>query len=166
MRHEHRLGEITGVGRSASAAKKDALAQAERALTGSYDPVYVTFRGEARLAIRQPGAWMTWSLERRLPLGTWSDVRSREDVERSLRLDLAQATWDGAEDESPIVLDTDDRREFGAWVRWQKRWRFYRDVLLGRGKDGYEAGCIAHDIACGLRRPSEEGIEAYPGDDA
>jgi hypothetical protein len=166
MRHEHRIGELLGVGRTAAASRQDALAQAERALSGSYDPVYVTFRGEARLAIRQPGAWMSWSLERRCPLTTWSDRVTRADVERSLRLELAQATWDGAEEESPILVDKDDQAEFGSWARWQKRWRFYRDALLAQDKDGFEAGCMAHDLASGMCRPADEGIEPYPGDHA
>jgi hypothetical protein len=166
MRHEHGFGDLIGVGRTAAAAKKDALAQAERALTGSYDPVYLQFRGEARLAIRQPGAWMTWSLERGCPTTTWSDRWTRAHVERSLRLDLARATWDGAEEESPIVLDKEDQAELGSWARWQKRWRFYQGALVARGKDVRKAGELAHELAGGMRRPEDEGVEAYPGEHA
>jgi hypothetical protein len=125
-------------------------------------------RRRRRTHSRRPSAPSrgAWSLERRSPVATWSDRLARADVERSLRLELARATWDGAEEESPFILDKEDRAEFASWVRWQKRWRFYRDALVVRGKDGFEAGCIAHDLAGGMRRPSDEGVAPYPGDHA
>jgi hypothetical protein len=101
---------------------------------GSYDPLYLRFRGSTVLIWRDGDEWVYGHIhEKHYPegvhLGGWT---SRDEVERVARRHLAQMGWDGQEETSDIMKDQEDQEEFSRWASVQKqflkRWRILREV--------------------------------------
>ena len=99
---------------------------------GTYEPLYLHFRGNTVLIWRDGNDWVYGHIhEKRYPegvhLGGWT---SRDEVERAARRHLAQMGWDGQEETSDIISDQQDQEEFSRWASIQKQflkqWRILR----------------------------------------
>jgi hypothetical protein len=144
------IGCITGEGKTTASARIDALERAEVALSGRYDPIFVTYRGVEHLAVRTPTGWASWSLVRRQVTVCWPSSMTREQVERAVRLEVAQLAWDGREDGSAVLTDARDAKEFGGWVAFQRAFRRHRAELIAKGHGEREADTLAHNLAQNL----------------
>jgi hypothetical protein len=108
---------------------------------GSYEPLYLRFRGNVVLIWRDGNVWVYGHIhERRYPegvhLGGWT---SRDEVERVARRHLAQMGWDRQEETSDIISDRKDQEEFGRWASTQKRFLRQWSILRGAGWNEQEA---------------------------
>jgi hypothetical protein len=108
---------------------------------GSYDPLYLHFRGNTVLIWRNGNDWVYGHIhEKRYPegvhLGGWT---SRDEVERMARRHLAQMGWDAQEETSDIIRDQQDQEEFSRWASIQKQFLKQWRILRGAGWNEQEA---------------------------
>ena len=108
---------------------------------GSYDPLYLHFRGNTVLIWRDGNDWVYGHIhEKHYPegvhLGGWT---SRDEVERVARRHLAQMGWDGQEETSDIISDQQDQEEFSRWASIQKQFLKQWHILRGAGWNEQEA---------------------------
>ena len=108
---------------------------------GSYDPVYLYFRGNTVLIWRDGNDWVYGhSHEKRNPegvhLGGWI---SRDEVERVARCHLAQMGWDEQEETSEIISNQKDQEEFSRWASIQKQYLKQWRILRRAGWNEQEA---------------------------
>jgi hypothetical protein len=108
---------------------------------GSYDPLYLHFRGNTVLIWRDGNDWVYGHIhEKHYPegvhLGGWT---SRDEVERVARRHLAQMGWDGQEETSDIIRDQQDQEEFSRWASIQKQFLKQWHILRGAGWNEQEA---------------------------
>ena len=108
---------------------------------GSYDPLYLHFRGNVVLIWRDGNDWVYGHIhERRYPegvhLGGWT---SRDEVERVARCHLAQMGWDEQEETSEIISNQQDQEEFSRWASKQRQFLKQWRILRGAGWNEQEA---------------------------
>lgn len=159
MRHEFRIGDIVATARTKKGARDEAFAMAEEALTGSYAPILLEYRGHQKLIVRTPQGWEEWRFGLCYPRHQRDAGLPRTEVERSTRLELAQLAWDGIEETSEILRNPEERQEFARWVQWQRRYRVFRGRLLALGNGERRAGLVAQELASGLAWAGDHGLE-------
>jgi hypothetical protein len=156
---------VEAEGRNLTEAKKAAGKKIEKAMTASYTPEVIAWRGNAVLIYRTPEGWCSANLmadgvlyERDLSGSWWG--RDGEDwaaVVAAVRLHLAQQGWEPADgEEVPEVLRNSPKLhgEYRSWVKFQLR---YRDaVARGMGSND------AHDYAG--RNPARTELWAHEAD--
>ena len=108
---------------------------------GSYEPLYLHFRGNTVLIWRDGNEWVYGHIhEKQYPqgvhLGGWT---SRDEVERAARRHLAQMGWDGQAETSDIISDQQDQGEFSRWASIQKQFLKQWHILRGAGWNEQEA---------------------------
>jgi hypothetical protein len=108
---------------------------------GSYDPLYLCFRGNTVLIWWDGNEWVYGHIhDKQYPqgvhLGGWT---SRVEVERMARRHLAQMGWDGQEETSDIIGDRKDQEEFAQWASIQKQFLRQWHILLRAGWNEQEA---------------------------
>ena len=99
---------------------------------GTYEPLYLHFRGNTVLIWRDGNDWVYGHIhEKHYPegvhLGGWT---SRDEVERAARRHLSQMSWDGQAETSDIISNQQDQEAFSRWASIQKQflkqWRILR----------------------------------------
>lgn len=75
--------------------------------------------------------------------GYIDDFRSFENEITSELMNLAQQTWDGIDDTPPAYLNEDAKRDYEAWIRFQRAYAIAK-----------ESGCspaMCHELACNAK---------------
>jgi hypothetical protein len=130
---------VSGQGRTATEAKRDAGRRIEAALAGSYTPELVCYRGWAILVYREPhSGWCQRVIARPddgLTAGrVWGGnaCSDRAEALRRARVQLAQLGWQETDGIAPpeLLQDNRDRAEFVSWATFQMRHRQVRDQGL------------------------------------
>src|SRR6266567_1496342 len=108
---------------------------------GSYEPLYLHFRGNTVLIWRDGNDWVYGHIhEKQHPegvhLGGWT---SRDEVERVARCHLAQMGWDEQEETSEIISNQQDQEEFSRWASKQRQFLKQWRILRGAGWNEQEA---------------------------
>jgi hypothetical protein len=125
---------MNGQGKNVTEAKRDAGAKIERAMTGSYDPAIVHYRGHAAIVYRSPDVWH-YSLvsdeegfrERLCTTGAFDD---KEVAMQRARYHVAQNAWqlsDGLAVPS-FVTDKSDRMNLESLAKFQIRYARAREL--------------------------------------
>lgn len=131
---------MEGEGRTVKEAKEDAARKIEHALNSSYIPRLISFRGESCLIWRTPRGLNSALLHNGKIEGICMyTTDSTDEIEESVRFQLAQLCWDEKEDSSPILGDL-RAYEFTSWVRFQRRYK----EATAQGKSDHEAFTYAH----------------------
>lgn len=121
---------MDGQGRNVTAAKKDAGAKIQRALSGDYSPILIRAHGEGILIFREPKYGWGYTLIHPDTQGRlWSNgsnYDNQKEAERKARSHLAQIIFahDGP-DGSEVIKNKSDLAEHKGWIKWQrlyKRW--------------------------------------------
>ncbi len=122
---------MDGEGKTLTAARQDAARKAEKAITGTYDPTILQSRGWIILVWRDPHGWRHSILrekeETRCRLSYSSGSDDYDAVFAGALADLAQLSWDGQEEHSPILQGNDfagltkedQRRVLGDFKSWR-----------------------------------------------
>lgn len=118
---------MPGQGKNVTEAKKDAGRKLEQAVSGSYEPAVISFRGQAVLVYRHQFGWdyCTLADERgfRTSLCTGTFQFSKGTALDMARFHLAQMTWLPADgNETPLPLEGPFLREFRNWAEFQLRY--------------------------------------------
>jgi len=127
-----KLGRAEATGHDADTAVKALRQMIERAFHGNYTPFTLIFRGHLGLISRTPEHW-AYSIippqklqeqEGRITR-QWSSslFDTEEEARKALRSHMAQYAWDGEEEQSPLIEDTEDQQQFTHHCRWQKRYK-------------------------------------------
>ena len=104
----------------------------KNAFSGGYTIHIISFRGHLGLIWQLP-EYYAYSIvspkylqeaEGELKyIGSCSLYEKESETQQRLRSHLAQYTWDGEEETSPIIQNQTDQAFFTGWARWQKRYR-------------------------------------------
>ena len=123
---------MEGTGKTLAAAKQDAAAKAEAALTGDYTPEIIAFRGVVALVWREPTGWCSTLLQypgiefrtgRPHCTGSYYDKR-KEAIART-KQHVAQLAWQESDGtESPLLADASpaERSEFRSQAEFKLRY--------------------------------------------
>ncbi len=108
---------------------------------GSYEPLYLRFRGNVVLIWRDGNDWVYGHIHEKqhpegIHLGGWI---FRDEVERVARCHLAQMGWDEQEETSEIISNQQDQEEFSRWASVQKQFLKQWRILRGAGWNEQEA---------------------------
>lgn len=144
---------MDGTGKNVTEAKKDAGEKIKSALSGTYSPEILAWRGYVMLVYREPTGWYSRLIgdpERGMIEGTvyGTNYDSREDAMRSARLNLSQLGWKPQEDDTPppFLTDREGVADFKSWVLFQQRYA----KAKATGLNDHEC----HTYGCGsLGRP-------------
>lgn len=158
---------VAGSGRNVTEAKRDAGRKIEAALSGSYTPVVVSWRGWAALVYREPGGWC------RALIATPDGVRAgavwaspnesaREEAVAMAQAHVADLGWQPSDGFEPPPFLTDPRLvgEFRSKVEFQLRYRAARERGFGDadahsyagrdpGRPELWVGEVRKEVACG-----------------
>ncbi len=150
---------MQGYGLGKAEAKKDAIANIEKAMLGSYTPTLITCRAYTLMLWRDPMGWHSSII--RDESGMRTDVSystgSQDYYEEyaSALLHLAQCSWDGNEEFPPFLQEIALRhpvtqsdgwkllREFASWRRFQMAYKYAKANAIGVNDHEW------HSWACG-----------------
>lgn len=142
---------VEGTGRTVTEAKKDAGAKIEKQLTGTYEPVIVSYRETAYVIYRTPDGYHA------MPIMSGGKIREdhsriscgnydRHDVILAIRQHVSQLEWKPEDGETipellkPIgqLMPDSFRRAQADYLTWVKWWMRYRTAMEA-GKNDNDA---------------------------
>lgn len=126
---------MSGSGATLTAAKKDAGAKIEKAMSGTYTPTVLTHRGYAVLVFREPNGWDHRIIAE--PTGgiregrVWGgcNYRTEEEATRAAKSHLAQLGWEPGDGLTPPAFLT-HKDDIAEYVRQAK---FYARFAAAKG---------------------------------
>ncbi len=148
VRKVARLGVLEANGATVKEAQQALDVMTEAAVTGTYEPIVVTFRSESWIGWREPTGWHSRRVGA-MGCTMYGDTQ-RANVERALRCNAARCEWNSAEESSPVLdhvsVSDEDRVDFARWIRFQRTFAAALPILLAMTDKG-TADSYAHSVA-------------------
>lgn len=150
---------VSGRGATQEEADTACLEKIRARFRGTYEPIYLYYRGCLLLGWRDGDQWkMGYLREETAPVSqTWSDWSTREEIEQEMRFTLAMHEWDEQEEASEIITDPKEQERFKDWARTQKRWAAQYQRLQEVGWTKEEAGHLLSGVSASPARVQELG---------
>lgn len=137
---------MPGHGATVKEAKANAGRKIEKALEGSYQPIFLTAGADTVILWREPTGWAYGFLrDGQISGAHYSCDNSQKAVEKAARAHLGANATDwrtcfSAADVHPVVIDQTDRREIASNCRWQRQYRAACDAGLTDNDARYAIG--------------------------
>jgi hypothetical protein len=103
-----------GIAETQDAADDMLIERLRAPFRGTYEPLWLHFRGETVLIWRNgPEEWAYGFIrEKPYPVGQCLSWASRDEAERAARSHLASIGWDGQEETSEIITSPEGQKQF------------------------------------------------------